>query len=531
MSELFHNSYFILFLIISLGLLIGRIKIKGFSLDVSAVIFVALIFGHFGFVIPEDFQRIGLVLFIFSIGIQAGPGFFESFRKYGRQLILVSAVIVISGAVVTVLLGFLFNIDFKIAVGLFTGALTSTPGLAAAIESAQSPLASIGYGIAYPFGVIGVILFVSLLPKVININIKKAEEDYIEKACADFPEIHSRNFIVQNPNADGKSIGELEIATMTKAVISHVMHEGDSVAVTPKAKTKLHTGDLIRAVGTKSALDRIKILIGKPTDKEIQLSEEHDVQWVVVTNKEVANKRLNELQLSATHHATVIRLRRSGIEIIPNPQTRIHFGDRLLVGCHQENMAYVVNLLGNEVKRLSEADLMPISIGIVLGVLLGKLRFPLFGVLEFSLGITGGVLAAALILSKIGKTGPIIWTMSGSSNQLLRQLGLLLFLATVGTTAGGRLAETLSEYGFLLFFIGAVITIIPMLIGALVGHRFLKMNLLTLLGGITGGMTSTPGLGALDSMTDSNAPNVAYATVYPVAMVCVIILAQIIGKL
>ena len=202
--ELFSSSYFVLFLIIVIGFIIGRIKIKGISLDVSAVIFVALVFGHFGLVVPKDFQNLGLVLFIFTIGIQAGPSFFESFKKNGRELAILATILIVSSGIITFCIFYFFGLDKNLVIGLLNGALTSTPGLAAAIDSTGSPLASIGYGIGYPFGVIGVILFVSFLPKILRLNIKEEEKKYKQEITTDFPEILKKHFIVENENVIGK---------------------------------------------------------------------------------------------------------------------------------------------------------------------------------------------------------------------------------------------------------------------------------------------------------------------------------------
>lgn len=529
MESLLHSGYFVLFCIVTLGILAGHIQVYGISLDVSAVIFVALIFGHYGFTVPADFQQIGLLLFIFTIGIAAGPGFFSSFQKRGFPLILTTAIVVVTGAAVTVLLAWLFRIDFKLASGLFTGALTSTPGLAAAIEAARSPLASIGYGIAYPFGVVGVILFVRLMPRLLHVDLQAAAREYAAAAFGANPEIINRNYMVENRNINGKAIGELGVRAMTEATISRVMH-GDK-AVTPTPQTRLSLGDLVKAVGSESALARVELLIGPQTDREIPLAKGYDVQWILVTNKAVVNRSLASLNLLANYNATITRIRRSSIDIAPMPGSVLRFGDKLMVACDSENMHAVVKLLGNDDKRLSETDFLPIALGIVAGVLLGKVPIPLPGGVTFSLGLTGGVLAAALLLSRIGKTGPIIWSLSGTANQVLRQLGLLFFLASVGTEAGAHIAETFSSYGVGVFFIGGAITLLPMIAGIAVGYGLFRTNILTLLGALTGAMTSTPGLAALDPMTECNAPAEAYATVYPVALVCTLLCAQIISIL
>jgi putative transport protein len=529
MIQAFSQNHAALFLIIAVGILAGHIKIKGISLDASAVIFVALIFGHFGVMIPSEFSKIGIVLFIFTIGIQAGPGFFESFKSNGIKYIITAIVVVVSGALLTIVFASIFNIDYKIAVGLYNGALTSTPGLAAAIESTDSPLASIGYGIAYPFGVIGVILFVRLLPRIMHVDLKEAESDYKRQIRADSPKISNANFIVENMNIDGKAIGELNLRKITGASISRVMK--NDVAVTPSPETVIYSGDLVKAVGTQEALGNFQMFVGKKSNKKIPLSHGHDVQWVLVTNKNIVNRSLAQLNLMANYNATVTRIRRSGIEISPRSQSQLRLGDKLMIACDKENMTQVIRLLGNNDKKLSETDFLPIALGIVLGIVVGELPISIFGYFSFKLGLTGGVLTVALILSRIGKTGPIVWTMSGPANQLLRTLGLFFFLSAVGTNAGAHLVETFVEFGPKIFLVGVLFTLVPMVIATFVGLYFFKINFLILLGILTGGMTSTPGLAAVDPMCECNAPHVAYATVYPVALVCIIICSQIIGRL
>lgn len=525
--ELIQSDYFALFLIICIGFIIGNIKIKGISLDISAIIFVALIFGHYGVSLPDILGKIGLVLFIYTIGIQAGPGFFDSFKEQGRNLILMAVVVIVSAALITLASISIFNIDTSIAIGLLAGALTSTPGLAAAIETTQSPLASIGYGIAYPLGVIGVILFVRLYPRILKINLKKAEEAFEAKSQSGYDTIINKNFEVENDSVFGKTIGNLRVRSMTQAVISRIMHDG--IAEKPERDTVIHKGDLIRAVGTEEALRRVELLIGNITKKEIPLGVNHVVQSVLVTNKKVVNKTLGEFNLQGNYHAIITRVRRSGIDLIPTPSLRLQLGDKVMVACDKDHMKQVMSLFGNNDKKLSDTDFFPVAAGIVLGVLLGKLSISFGESFTFNLGLTGGVLIVSMLLGRIGKTGNVLWTMSGNANQLLRQLGLMFFLASVGTKAGATLVETYSIYGVKLFIVGGLITMVPMILAAIVGQVFLKINVLSLLGALTGSMTSTPGLAAADPMTDSNAPSIAYATVYPIAMVLLIICVQLLG--
>jgi len=334
--ELLSSSYFALFLIITLGFLLGKIKIQGISLDISAVIFIALIFGHYGIQIPESFQKMGLILFIFTIGIQAGPGFFESFKKDGRELMLLAVLLIVSSSVVTILLALLFDVDMNIAIGLLTGSLTSTPGLAAAIESTHSPLASIGYGIAYPFGVIGVILFVRLFPRIFKVDIKAAEAEFEKDSLEAFPELLNKNFVVENEIIVGKTIAELKIRSMTQANVSRIMHRGETIV--PRPDTLLHKGDILKLIGTEPALEKAKLLIGEPTDVKIPLSKEYVVESVLVTSKQVVNKSIGQLNMLANYNARVTRIRRAGINIPPSPSSEIRFGDKLVVACGAGNI-------------------------------------------------------------------------------------------------------------------------------------------------------------------------------------------------
>lgn len=522
--EIFKNEYISFFAIVALGILLGKIKIKGISLDTSAIIFVALLFGHYGTTMPDILQKFGLIFFIYSVGIQAGPGFFESFKKDGIKLIGLTVIAIVSGALATVVLANFLDIDSKLAVGIFAGAMTSTPGLAAAIESTSSTLASIGYGISYPFGVLAVILFVKISPKLFRVSISKAEVEYMQNVKSDFPELINRNFMVENINIFGKTLGQLKIRTMTHSNISRVLHQDE--AFTPTESTVLHQGDVVKAVGTTADLQKVQLLIGKETTTDIPLSTKYVIQNILVTNESAINKPLGKIGLMEQYNATVTSMRRAGIDITPNSTTKLRFGDKIKVACAEENLNNVKKLFGDNIKRLTELDFLPVSIGILLGVILGKIEFPIFG-FDFSLGLTGGVLMSAIVLSRIGKTGHILWNVSGSSNQLLRNLGLIFFLVSVGTNAGGNLIETVETGGVQLLLVGVAITTMPMLIAMTVGHFFMKINFLVLLGALTGSMTSTPALSAVEPMTESNGPKIAYATVYPFALVLIIICCQL----
>ena len=528
-ETLLQSSYFALFLIIALGFMLGRIQIKGLSLDVSAVIFIALLFGHFGVIIPKELGNFGLVLFIFTIGIQAGPGFFDSFRSKGKTLILLTLLIVGSASATGLVLKYIVGIDTPSLVGLIAGALTSTPGLAVAIDSTHSSSASIAYGIAYPFGVIGVILFIKLLPKVLRIDLVAEAKRLEAERTGKYPPLHTGTFRITNANICGKSLAQLQLRAMTGAVVSRIKHnEKTSI---PTAQTVLTEGDMIKAVGNDKSLEQLEILVGEKMEKDLPFGSTQELQSILVTNKNIINKSLGFLNLQSTFGCTVTRVRRSGIDLSPVPELTLKFGDKIMVAGEKEDLQELGQMLGNDEKRLSDTDYFPIAAGIVLGVLFGKLNISFSDSFSFSPGLTGGILMVALILSAIGKTGPIVWSMSGSANQLLRQIGLLLFLSEVGTSAGVNLVSTFQESGWTMFGVGIAITLVPMIVAIGFGYYVFKINILDLLGTVAGGMTSTPGLAAADSMSDSSAPSIAYATVYPIAMVFLILFIQMIAIL
>ncbi len=519
------DDNFLIFVIIALGFILGRINIKGVSLGVSAVMFVALVFGHYGLKVPGTIQTIGLVLFLYTIGIQAGPGFFASFKKDGRRLALLAAGVMFTGGLLTWLLIKLFGVDSNIAVGLFSGAMSSTPGLAAAIDITGSPMASIGYTISYPFGVIGVIVFVRLLPKILKKDIATAEAEYQKEEAMEHPAIIQKHFVVENENVDGRKIRDLNIRQMTGAMISRIKHEGKPATV--QADTVMHPGDIIRAIGTAEALEKIEQFLGPETQEEIKLQKNHAVRSLLVTNKEVVNRTIPELNMLVAYNAVITRIRRAGIDIVPDSKVKLQMGDKIIVSAKTADMPSIVRIFGNSNQDLSDTDFLPIAIGVVLGYVLGNISVSL-GDYAFSLGLTGGVLLIGLLLGRTGKTGPFVWTLSGAATQLLRQLGLIFFLVSVGANAGNHIVESFQQYGIELFLYGVTITLLPLILIVLVDRFWLKMNILSFLGALAGAVTSTPALAAVDPMTRTNAPHVAYATIYPIAMVLLIITVKIL---
>jgi putative transport protein len=377
--------------------------------------------------------------------------------------------------------------------------------------------------------VVGVVLFVTLIPKLFHVDLTKEEQKYQDKLLEDYPQIVTCDFLIERNEVIGTPFHELKHEETTKHCITTKIFRDQEVFI-PHTDTLLKLNDIIRVVGPAADMEKVATLVGRLTKHDFPETTGHDAQWIFVTNKSVINKRIGSLNLFVNFNASIAILKRSGIDIAPDDQTQLRFGDRILVAADKEAFSSIITLFGNDSKRLSETDFLPITLGIIIGILLGSITIPM-GFFNFKLGLTGGVLTAALVLSGIGKTGPIIWSMSSNANLLIREFGLLLFLSAVGCEAGAHLVETLTNYGVILFVIGIVATLFPMIVGWWLGKLFFKIDLLSLLGLITGGMTSTPGLGAAAKHTETNIPQVAYATVYPFALVLMIIFSKLLSLL
>lgn len=332
-----------LFITIAFGFILGKIKIKGFSFDVSAVIFAALLFGHFGISLPPAIQTMGLVLFIFTVGIQAGPGFFDSFRQKGRKYVLAAALLVVFSLITAIVLKYTMNISSDMLTGILCGALTSTPGLSVAIEATNSPLASIGYGIAYPIGVLGVIVFVKLMPKFLRSNLQAEYEQIKSNAKEQHPPIVVCTYRVANAPLFGKPMGEVGFRTMTGATVSRVK-KGDEI-VLPTKNTVLDEGDLLVAVGTEEAQKKVELLVGPQAPRFEMLNEEYCIETLLVTNKDVVNETLSKIQLEAGCRFVVTRIRRSGIDLSSSPSAVLKFGDKVTVATYRRDLPKLTQLL------------------------------------------------------------------------------------------------------------------------------------------------------------------------------------------
>jgi putative transport protein len=541
LNLLAENPLLLLFVVIGLGYLIGNISVFGFKLGVAAVLFVGIAFGALDkrLALPEHITVIGLVLFVYAIGLQSGPGFFASFRRRGLKYSLLAAILLGTGAITAVIIQKIMGLSAPSASGLFCGALTNTPALAAAVEAAKnlstnlpaetrefyinSPVVT--YGLAYPFGVFGVMLWFFICGKLCKIDLSK-ETAALADTEADL--ILSRTFKIINPAIIGKTV-ENVLSHVGEAgfVLSRIKKGEKTEVVTPG--TILESGNLIVAVGDTEAMERALLLFGEQTTE--QMPEGIDgisYRRIFVSNKELAGKTIKELRIHRHLQATITRLRRGDVDFVPTPDTTLELGDRIRVVAPKDQMDKVTKLFGDSLKSIAETDYLSLSLGIVLGVFIGMVPIPLPHGLTFKLGFAGGPLIAGLILGRLGKTGPVIWEIPYNANLVLRQVGLVFFLASIGTKAGGGFGATFQHGGLGLILAGGIITSVVTVSTILIGYKYLKLPMMAVMGMMSGIQTQPACLAYANQQTDSELPNVWYATVYPAAMVAKIILAQII---
>lgn len=511
-----------------LGIGLGKIDIMGFSLGSSAIIFVALLFGHLGFTLPKTFQTFGLVLFIYSIGLQAGPGFFYSLRSSGLKLTIATLLIIFTGFITTLAVSFGFGFDSSTAAGIFAGSLTSTPGLAVAVELAGGQGAPAAYGVTYFFGIIGVIIFVQVIPKILKI-VPKKEEDILHKASEE--NIKPLNFLhleLTNENLFDKEVKNLNLKNVSSAVITRLVRRGAAEPLLVGGETKLHEGDHLRITGTDEDLEVMRLYLGKVIEHEIEFERVLSKEYIVVSNRAICGRSLKELNCREVFNVQISRVTRSGIDLPATPNLRLRLGDKVHAVGGKQPLDTVKRIFGNSVKDSYKISLLPIFTGLLIGFLIGQipLYIPYAGV--FYLGTTGGVLMSGLILSNLYKTGPFIWEIPSHANSFIRELGLVLFMATIGTNTGAAILQTIETQGINLCIAGLCVTIIPLISSVFVCRYLLKLPFLTMLGVITGSMTSTPGLAATSKISDTHYASSSYATVYPVALISMILFTKAI---
>lgn len=539
----------VLALVAVVGLWIGNIKVRGVGFGIGGVLFGGIIVGHFaeqaGVVLSGPMlhfiQEFGLILFVYTIGIQVGPGFFASLRVSGLRLNLFAILIVLIGGVVTALLHKLFAIPLPVMLGIFSGAVTNTPALGAG----QQILRDLGvpydvvdqmgmsYAMAYPFGICGILLTMWLMRLFFRINVEKEAQQFDAGAGNGHAQLQTINIRVENPNLNHLAIQDVPVLNSDNIICSRLKRE--ELLMVPSPGTLIQVGDLLHLVGKPADLHNAQLVIGKEVETSLSTrGTELKVERVVVTNEQVLGKKIRDLHFKQRYDVVISRLNRAGVELVASSNASLQFGDILNLVGRPESIDAVAAQVGNAQQKLQQVQMLPVFIGIGLGVLLGSvpLFIPGFPV-ALKLGLAGGPLIMALILGRIGSIGKLYWFMPPSANLALRELGIVLFLAVVGLKSGGDFVRTLTEGDGLSWIgYGIVITAVPLLTVGILARVFAKMNYLTLCGMLAGSMTDPPALAFANNLhPTSGAAALSYATVYPLVMFLRIITPQLLAVL
>ena len=539
----------VLALVAVVGLWLGNIKIRGVGFGIGGVLFGGIFVGHFadqlGWVLSADMlhfiQEVGLILFVYTIGIQVGPGFFASLRVSGLRLNLFAFGIVVMGGLVTAILHKLFAIPLPVVLGIFSGAVTNTPALGAGqqilrdlgIPADVVDQMGMSYAMAYPFGICGILLSMWLVRVLFRVNVEQEAKEHESTLTNGHALIKTINIRVENPNLNNMAIQDVPILNSATIICSRLKR--DETLMVPSPDTLIQHGDLLHLVGQPADLNNARLVIGQEVDTSLSTrGTDMRVERVVVTNEKVLGKKIRDLQVKERYDVVISRLNRAGVELVASQDASLQFGDILNLVGRPSSIDAVADMVGNAQQKLQQVQMLPVFIGVGLGVMLGSipLYVPGFPV-ALKLGLAGGPLIMALILGRIGSIGKLYWFMPPSANLALRELGIVLFLAVVGLKSGGDFVDTLvNGEGMSWVGYGIFITAIPLITVGLLARIFAKMNYLTLCGMLAGSMTDPPALAFANNLhATSGAAALSYATVYPLVMFLRIITPQLLAVL
>lgn len=536
------QSVIIYGLVIAIGIWLGRIKIAGVSLGITWVLFAGLIFSYYGIEIDKGtehfIKEFGLILFVYSIGLQVGPGFWASLKKNAISNNILAASIVATGVVITVILYYLSNNHISVMTGVMSGAVTNTPGLGAAqaaasdlnITGTDRSLITLAYAVAYPFGVFGIIGALLLLKKIFRVKIDREQEFHRKLALFRANKPVSIHLNLENKQLIGQPLRKLFTLLKEPVVVSRMYHHGE--IITPTPDTMLAENDVLLIVASKREVEQLKLLLGPASDMDLKTAKDSDLisRLVVVTNAAVTHKRLGDIPELHQHNFTLTRLSRAGIELVPHGDMFLQLGDTIKVVGTEEGVQIITKALGNSLKKLEAPDLAPIFMGIVLGVILGSIpfHFPNMPV-AIKIGMAGGPLIVALILSRFGNLFYLNNYTTNSANMMIRELGISLFLASVGLSSGKNLSVAFADgSGWIWMGMGVIITMVPLLIIGFIAHKYFRKTYFEICGLLSGASTDPPALAFATKLSGSDIPSITYATVYPLTMILRIVAAQLL---
>jgi putative transport protein len=534
-SFLLSDQMLVLFIILAAGALLGSFVWRGISLGSAGVLFVALVLGHFSLTVPKGIMDLGLLLFVYSVGLQAGPRFFRMFRKQGMRYVIIGVAVALTGALATLGVAYLLKIPDDLAAGLYAGALTCTPALAAALDVFArtvpnlSAAASVGYGIAYPFSMIGVVLLVQFLPKLLKRDMRAEQKNWIEERQKELPSLVVKNLRITNPNMAGKTLREIDPHRLAHVNITRV-RRGDQVNMV-NPDFILAMDDVLMVVGPQAEMQKIKLVLGEEIDVPMDMNSNIATQDLELNSPAFIGKTLAEFEIWENYGVIITRIRRQGLEISPIGSITLEIGDGLHVVGDRQEVQEFIKKAGGDTRKAEETNMLPYLLGLVLGVGLGLVPFRLASGVEVKLGIAGGAFLVSLLIGHFGRIGPLRLYVPAAAKNLTRELGLMLFLAGAGTTAGAQLVQVIEQQGPALLLAGALITLMAVSVGMLLTFKLFKMDTLAALGALTAAMTNPPGLSAANRQTVTDQATLAYASVYPAALIFKILFAQILVTL
>lgn len=538
------HSVFILAVVIAIGLGLNRIKFGSVSLGVTWILFVGIIAGHFGFLLDDTtshfVKEFGLILFIYSIGLEVGPGFFSSFRKGGITLNMLAVAMVLLACVTAYAIHLITGTDLIDMVGVLSGAVTNTPGMGAAQQTFYDMTGEVntsiaqGYAVTYPLGVVGVILSIIVLKRIFRVDFNNERRIMMERNKENAEQLDAVTLEVHNDSVCGHTIREIQELFSRKCVITRVLHERTHDIELAESNTTLGMGDKIFLVATPLEVEALTLLIGPRIDMnmaEWDAIEANNLvsERCVITNPQMNGKRLGDLKLRQTFNVTITRIIRAGVDLIADPHLLLQLGDRIVVVGKPESIKKISELMGNSVKRLDEPNLASLFLGIALGVVLGSIPIMIPNVpVPVKLGLAGGPLIVSILMSKYGPQMKLVTYTTSSANKMIRQIGITLFLAVVGIGAGNGFVDTIVNGGYWWVLYGFLITVIPCFIVGFVARKVCKLSYFTISGLISGIMTNPPALAYSNEICGNNQASVAYSTVYPLTMFIRVVTAQIL---
>lgn len=538
------HSVMLVGLVIAIGLALSRIKIGGISLGVTWILFAGIVAGHFGMILDpvtsHFVKEFGLILFIYSIGLQVGPGFFSSFRSGGLTYNVLAAGIVLLSCVTCYAIHLVTGEDLFAMIGVLYGAVTNTPGLGAAQQTfsdmhngTSNSLFAQGYAMAYPLGVLGIIGCIVLIKVIFRIDLKQEQETYRQHNQNYSATVQAVTLEITNEGVNGKTMSEIARIAGREIVATRLMHTNSQDVELIDEHTRLKVGDRLFLVALPADVEALSVILGRQIDMDEkqwnkQQGNELVSERLVVTNPKLNGRRLGDLKLRSTFNITITRIKRAGVDMVATPMFLLQLGDRVTVVGEKKNVENVKSMIGDSVKRLDQPQLTSIFLGIALGVILGSLPIYFPGMpVPVKLGLAGGPLIVSILIAKFGPQFKMVTYTTGSANLLMREIGICLFLASVGIGAGDGFVETVMNGGYMWVLYGFLITIIPLLIIGVIARTVCHLTYFSIAGLISGATTDPPALAYSNSICGTDQASVAYSTVYPLTMFLRVLCGQI----